>query len=107
VESDVCTVCNEQIETFPHLLVECEVVKLFWIDLQLWLYERTDILIDLNVCEIIIGFQDENFIIFNAVYLLAQKFILRCSYENKFPNLTTFKKKYYTVFISRKVYCNA
>ena len=51
MESDVCTVCNEQIETFPHLLVECEVVKLFWIDLQLWLYERTDILIDLNVCE--------------------------------------------------------
>ncbi|KAK2143144.1 hypothetical protein LSH36_873g00021 [Paralvinella palmiformis] len=29
---------------------------------------------------------------FNAVYLLAKIFILRCSYENKFPNLTTFKQ---------------
>jgi exonuclease III len=92
VESDVCTFCNEQIETLPHLLVECEVVKLFWIDLQLWLYERTDILFDLNVHEIIIGFQDENLIMFNAVYLLAKKYILRCSYENNFPNLTAFKK---------------
>jgi len=72
VESDVCTFCNEQIETLPHLLVECEVVKLIWIDLRLWLHERTDILIDLNVCEIIIGFQDENCIMFNAVYLLAK-----------------------------------
>ena len=87
VESDVCTFCNEQIETLPHLLVECEAAKLFWIDLQLWLYDRTDILIDLNVLEIIIGFQDENCIMFNAVYLLAKKCILRCSYENKFPNL--------------------
>ena len=65
MESDVCTVCNEQFETLPHLLVECEV---FWSDLQLWLYERTDILVDLNVREIIIGFQDENFIMFNVVY---------------------------------------
>jgi len=92
VESDVCTFCNEQIETLPHLLVECEVVKLFWTDLKLWLYERTDILVDLNVREIIIGFQDENFIMLNAVYLLTKKFILRCSYENKFPNVTAFKK---------------
>ena len=44
---------------------------------------------------------------FNAVYLLANKFILRCSYKNKFPNLTAFKKMYYVVFISRKVYFNA
>ena len=90
-ESDVCTFCNEQIETLPHLLVECEVVKLFWIDLQLWLYERTDILVDLNVREILIGFQDGKFIMLNAVYLLAKTIILRCSYENKFPNLTAFK----------------
>jgi len=94
VESDVCTFCNEQIETFPQLLVECEVVKLFWIDLQLRLYERTDILVDLNVREIIIGFQDVNFIMFNAMYLLAKKIILRSSYENKFPNLTAFTTKY-------------
>ena len=56
------------------------------------MYERTDILIDLNVLEIIIGFQDENVIMFKAVYLLAKTFILRCSDENKFPNLTAFKK---------------
>jgi len=77
VESDVCTFCNEHIETLPHLLVECEVVKLFWIDLQLWLYERTDILIDLNVREIIIDFQDKKFITFNAVYLLAKKYYIK------------------------------
>ena len=29
---------------------------------------------------------------FNAVYLHCQKIILRCSYENKFLNLTAFKK---------------
>jgi len=57
--------------------VECQVVKLFWIDLQLLLCERTDILIDLNVREIIIGFQDENCIMFNAVYLLAKKMYIK------------------------------
>jgi len=61
--------------------VECEVVKLCWIDFQRWLYERTVILVDLNVREIIIGFQDENCI------MLLLFIILRCSYENKFPNL--------------------
>jgi len=100
VEGDVFTFCNEQSETLPHILVECEFVKLFWIDIQLWLYERTDILADLNVHEIIIGFEDETFIMFNAVYLLVKKVILRCSYENKFPNLTALKTLLRSFFLS-------
>jgi len=95
VESDVYTFCNEQIKTLPHLSVECEVVKLFWIDLQLWLYERKDILVNLNVREIIVGFQDTDFIMFNAVYLLAKKCILRCSYESSCFNLAALNAVFY------------
>jgi len=62
--------------------------------------------IDLNVREIIIGFQDEHFIMFNAVHILTKQIILRCFYENMFPNLTTFKN-IITQFFSRNVYCNA
>ena len=80
MESDVCTFCNEQIETPPHLLVECEVVKLFWSDLQLWLYERTDILIDLKVREIIIGFQD----FFYLYYVQCSVFTLPKNYIKMF-----------------------
>ena len=52
---------------FQWNIVESDVCTLFWIDLQLWLYERTDILVDLNVREIVIGFK--------AVYLLAKQYI--------------------------------
>ncbi len=34
VDSDICTFCNEEIETLPHLLIECEAVKLSWIDMN-------------------------------------------------------------------------
>ena len=91
IESDICTFCNEEIETLPHLLVECEVIKIFWIDLKKWLTEKTHTKIDPNVLEIIIGFQNENFVMFNAVYLLAKKYICSCSSAQKFPNLTAFK----------------
>ena len=29
-QDDICTFCEEEIETLPHIFVECEVTKLFW-----------------------------------------------------------------------------
>ena len=39
IDSDLCEWCEEEIETLPHFLLECEVVKVFWNDLQNWLQD--------------------------------------------------------------------
>lgn len=91
-DTDVCSSCNEDIETLPHLLVECEVVKIFWNDLKYWLQEKTDILIHLTMQEIILGLQNENLHLFNCVYLLAKQYLYMCSLKNMFPQLNSFKK---------------
>ncbi len=67
-DTDICSFCNEEIEHLPNLLVECEVVKIFWGDIKIWIREKTGTLIHPNVCEIILGFPNENFQLLNAIY---------------------------------------
>ncbi len=90
VDDDLCSFCNEAIETLPHLLIECEAVKLFWNDLKHWLFLKSGILFQPTVSEIIIGFQNPD-LMFNAVYLLAKRYLCRCSTAQEFPSIRIFK----------------
>ena len=38
-ESDLCSFCNEEIETIYHTYLECEVVKCFWKALEMYLHK--------------------------------------------------------------------
>ena len=70
VDSDLCSFCNEAIETLPHIvLIECEPDKIFWNELKYWPSLKSGIFLQPTVSEIITGFQNRDLVMFNAVYL--------------------------------------
>ena len=54
-DSDICAWCQEEIETIPHIFLECEVVKSFWSDIKHWICQKTNILININNKELNTG----------------------------------------------------
>ncbi len=92
VETDICVFCEEDIETIPHIFVECEAIKIFWTDLESWMFLTTHIRYQLNTKELIFGIDNDNcgLDLFNMVYLIAKRFIYKCKYEGTFPSLTSF-----------------
>ena len=100
IEDDLCSFCNEDIESLPHILIECEVAKIFWSSVQQWLLDMTGILYILTAKEIILGINHDNLTFINIVYLIGKKYIYRCVTQQEFPNIDSFIaaiKKYYDI----------
>ena len=45
-DSPVCEYCNE-LDTIAHHLFECHVIKSFWNEVELWIYDRLGVLFNL------------------------------------------------------------
>ena len=54
------------IETLPHILIECEPVKVFWNELKYWLSLKSGIFLQPTVSEIITGFQNPDLVMFSS-----------------------------------------
>lgn len=91
-DSDICVWCNEEIETIPHILLECEVVKQFWIDIRLWIYQKTDILCPITNIEIIMGIFNKNLAKINKLYLFAKRYLYIEKCKNKFISIAGFSE---------------
>jgi len=90
INTDLCAFCEEEIGTLPHLLVECEVIKIFWQNVHLWFARETDIHFYPSSSEIILGLENSELIILNTIYMLAKRYIYNCSYKQEFPNIESF-----------------
>ena len=71
----LCTFCEEEIETLPHIFVECEVIKLFWSTMYQWIYQKTHIHFILSTKEILLGTENKNSVIINVLIILAKYYI--------------------------------
>ena len=54
--------------------VECQVVKTFWNEVELWIYDRLGVLFNLTVCEIIFVIRELDELI-RLVYYIMVNFI--------------------------------
>ena len=90
-DSDLCLFCHESIETLPHILLECEVVKQLWKSMRIWLSEKTGVLYHPSTKELILGIDNPEFTVFNCVYLLAKQYVCTCLFDQNFPNMDCFK----------------
>ena len=52
---DVCDFCNKENETLYHLFYECEKVKTFWKDFQMYWKEKTNVDLQLPLKTVITG----------------------------------------------------
>ena len=93
VESDLCTFCNEEIETLYHTYLECEVSKTFWNGIETYIYRRLNIRIPITNKQIIFGCSDRSLSSFNTIYLLAKKYLYECRCRNTFPTIQNYTQK--------------
>lgn len=79
VDDNSCDYCHQQPETIYHLFVECEKVKAFWGQLNLWLSTNSNISIDLEPKNILFSYQDKN-VLKSYICIIVKHYI----YVNKF-----------------------
>ena len=92
-DTDLCTFCDEDIETLTHLFVECEISKLFWKQIEDWLHENSGIRVHISPKEIIMGNLNIGHNLFDLVYLIGKHYLYSCRCTNTFPTLICFMKK--------------
>ena len=58
-------------------MFECQVVKTFWNEVELWIYDRLGVLFNLTICEIIFGIRelDELIRLVNYIILYGKLYI--------------------------------
>ena len=95
-QNNLCSFCNNAVETIVHLFWECNLVNNFWHNLESWLKGECVHIIELNITkeDVILGIQNirraDNVI--NLIILLAKQYIYRIKYKNTVPVLQHFKK---------------
>ena len=86
-ETDLCTFCQEEIETIVHLFLECEVIKQFWLQIEEWLYQINNTRIHIQPIEIILGKINIENKLYDLIYLACKHYIYSCRCTHTFPTL--------------------
>ena len=76
-------------------MFECQVVKTFWNEVELWIYDRLGVLFNLTVCEIIFGISelDELIRLVNYIILYGKLYINKQRTNSKKFTLAEFFSK--------------
>ena len=102
MDTDSCTQCNKSRETYVHMLVWCEHVQSFWIQVESLMSEFNNVEIDFNVENIIWNkvIPNNNKNIKNTICLMAKQYIYRQRCLKKVINFREFKR---LVFETRNI----
>ena len=94
-ETEICSFCEEEIETLPHLFLECEVIKRWWRNVQEWYEDKTGVYFHLSPVHIIFGIDATDTL--NTILMLGKRYIYNCANTKQFPcinNFITFVTKF-------------
>ena len=90
IDSDICSFCEEEIETLCHIFLECEVVKIFWCQLKSWINKKLNVNIPITNIEIIFGTNNMDLIFVDNLYILAKQYIYKSRCTKQFPTLRKY-----------------
>ena len=92
--SNLCDICNMNIETLSHLFWECPRVQEFWNNISK-LLQSVEININLNFETISLGIsentQNQRHKIGNFIIIFSKRFLFRTKYLKEIPNYAMFK----------------
>ena len=54
-DNPLCNFCRSDIDTYTHAFYDCPEVRIFWNEIELWMRERTQDDITLNIISVILG----------------------------------------------------
>ena len=96
-DNNLCTFCGTNVETIFHLLWDCTYTQELWNHVYNWIVNVTDANIRFNSQEIILGIDNEEFIAYNAIFVIVKQFIYACRCNNIIPLFHSLleKIKYY------------
>jgi hypothetical protein len=97
VKSDLCTLCEEQIEDVKHIFIECEVVKIFWQRLLYWIESKLQLIVTFNSLDVLFGSLHDDLLILDVIYLVAKQYIYACKFDSICPKIQIFEKNLYAM----------
>ena len=75
----------------------CDCINSFWIQLERWINEKCQHVLNFSLSESLIIFGTTNNVctdfVFDMIILLAKQYIYSCKYKQNLPNLEIFKKR--------------
>ena len=89
-DNPMCSLCNRNEETLPHLFFGCIHTRIFWYTIFSWIFRKTSIQIDLTEQEILLGYSsgNNNQVPLNTILMCTKAYIFYCSRLNKQLNFT-------------------
>ena len=105
-----CTFCKYENETIEHLFIGCEQVDRIWNQIETWIYDKCNILLNFSKQEIIFGKPGKQFVAQNMIVYIAKLYIYKQRVNNEpmyFPSvkkeiLNYYAMEKYMYFINRK-----
>ena len=99
VDSNLCTFCNVEIESIPHLFWQCDISTRFWKDVQDHVLKKY---VTLTMKDVILGILDIDSSIYNFVNLHAKQYIYNARCNDHRLNVTAFKKQLKNIYTIEK-----
>ena len=85
-QNNLCTFCNNSVETLEHLFLTCPIIEQLWFEIEKFIAEKTKNQLLMSNQDKIFGKGNENNLI-NHVILLTKKHIYYCRNHNLRPTL--------------------
>jgi hypothetical protein len=93
-QTSMCSFCKQERESIEHLFWFCDVVNLFWKNLEQLINEKCSHASQMTFSPDLILFGVANHIrtddVFDLILLMAKTFIYRCKQNNKHPRIQNF-----------------
>ena len=83
-DTNLCTFCNEEVETHIHLFWECTFTAQIWDRLFNWINHVSQTNINFTLKQIMLGIEDpNNFSVYNTIFIITKQFLYssRCYEE--------------------------
>ena len=87
-QNNLCTFCGEEVEKLEHLFWQCNTVNTFWENIEQWIYDQNNYLINIDKVRAIFGILNASkiYIPVNYILTVTRYYIYNCKLNEN--NLT-------------------
>ena len=89
-DDDRCNICKNEQETLEHTFINCPFTKILWNDIELFLTQKLNHTLKLNVAEKLFGVLDGSKAL-NHILTLTRKHIYFCKQRERKPDIHDLK----------------
>ena len=88
-DSPLCSLCNNEPETYLHIFVECDVVKPLWDQTLNTINDKNHQVLNVSNFEKMFGLCEDKFVTY--IFLIFKYYIYVCKFQKKIPDFQGFR----------------